>query len=80
MQHYFLVQEKKILNRSKSKIFPIKNLDEISAPELYLIHLNQLNQPKPPKPKVQTKKSKHKIYPLKFHENFMNKIENDEKI
>ena len=66
------------------KIFTIKNLDEIPTPE-------PAPEPAPeetPDPavfdtpkttKAKTKKSKHKISPLKLRDDFVNKIVNDKK-
>ena len=74
----FLSEREEILNIFKSKLFPIKNLDNISTPEPAL-------EPAPeptPKPTVfdtpEPTKAKTKNYSLKLHENFMSKIENDE--
>ena len=69
------MQEKKILNTFKSRLFPIKNVDKIPSLE-----------PIPePEPEVATEskeikaKTKRKISPLKLREEFLNKVKNEGK-
>ena len=71
----FFSASRKIFNSFESKMFLIKNLDKIPAPDP-THNPTAFDTPKPTK--VQTKKSKHRISLLKFHENFVNRIKNDE--
>ena len=77
----FLSAKERVLNSFKSNIFPTKIPDKVPTP-------NATPDPTPdptPKPIVfctpkPTKEPRNKISSLKLHENFLNKIVNDEKI
>ena len=63
------MQEKKVLNNFKSRLFPIKSLDKTS-----------IRKPsREPTPDLATEKTNHKKSKLKLQQEFMNEIMVDEK-
>ena len=66
------MQEKKILNTFKSRLFPIKNVDKIPSREPIP---EPATEPEVATESKETKaKTKRKISPLKLREEFLNKV------